>query len=46
MSEEANMNALGEISAPMPEGTTAPEQTAEKSLELTVNDLQLLRQVN
>jgi hypothetical protein len=45
MSEEANMNALGEISAPMPEGTTAPEQTADNSLELTVNDLQLLRQM-
>ena len=45
MSEEANMNALGEISEPMPEGMTAPKQTADNSLELTVNDLQLLRQV-
>jgi|TARA_B100000780_G_scaffold277129_1_gene247144 hypothetical protein len=44
MSEEANMNELGEISAPMPE-SAAPEETAGTSLELTVNDLQLLRQV-
>jgi len=43
MSDEATMNELGEISAPMPDSQGA-DDNAGTSLELTVNDLQLLRQ--
>tara|TARA_Y200000002_G_C22457153_1_gene568827 strand:- start:175 stop:465 length:291 start_codon:yes stop_codon:yes gene_type:complete len=42
---EATMNELGELSAPAPDATNQPAKPAgETSLELTVNDLQLLRQ--
>ena len=42
---EATMNELGELSAPAPDATNQPAKSAgETSLELTVNDLQLLRQ--
>ena len=47
MSEDANINELGDISmAPTETGdVAAPTTAADNSLELTVNDLQLLRQV-
>ena len=42
---DATMNELGEITAPAPDASTQPPAPAgENSLELTVNDLQLLRQ--
>ena len=42
---EATMNELGEISAPAPDASKAqPADAGTNSLELTVNDLQLLRQ--
>jgi hypothetical protein len=41
---EATMNELGEISAPAPDASKAQPADAGNSLELTVNDLQLLRQ--
>jgi hypothetical protein len=46
MSEDATINELGDISAAAPEASGQPAAPAgeEKSLELTVNDLQLLRQ--
>ena len=46
MSEDATINELGDISAAAPEASGQPATPAgeEKSLELTVNDLQLLRQ--
>ena len=46
MSEDATINELGDISAAAPEAPGQPAAPAgeEKSLELTVNDLQLLRQ--
>ena len=47
MSEDATINELGDISAAAPEASEKPAATPageEKSLELTVNDLQLLRQ--
>lgn len=47
MSEDATINELGDISAAAPETSGQPAAAPageEKSLELTVNDLQLLRQ--